>query len=59
MKKIKQKQKVALITGIHGMDGSHLADYLLTLGYKVYGLERRSTVITRENTQHLLDNPDF
>ena len=29
--------KTAFITGINGMDGSHLADLLLTKGYKVYG----------------------
>jgi len=33
--------KTAFITGINGMDGSHLADLLLTRGYKVYGMERR------------------
>ena len=33
--------KVALITGINGMDGSHLADLLLGKGYEVYGVERR------------------
>ena len=36
-------KKRALITGITGMDGSHLADLLLTKGYKVYGMERRSS----------------
>lgn len=45
--------KTALITGINGMDGSHLADLLLTKGYKVYGMERRSAVKQRENTKHL------
>ena len=33
--------KRALITGINGMDGSHLADFLLEKGYKVYGMSRR------------------
>ena len=37
--------KTALITGISGMDGSHLADFLLNKGYKVYGMERRSSYI--------------
>ena len=32
--------KRALITGINGMDGSHLADFLLDKGYKVYGTSR-------------------
>ena len=35
--------KRALITGINGMDGSHLADLLLKKGYEVFGMERRSS----------------
>ena len=46
-------KKRALITGIHGMDGSHLADLLLSLDYEVYGMERRVTTKDRENTRHL------
>lgn len=46
-------QKTALITGINGMDGSHLADLLLEKGYKVYGVERRSSSKNRTNTEHL------
>ena len=45
--------KTALITGISGMDGSHLADFLLSKGYKVYGMERRSSYINNINTKHL------
>jgi len=45
--------KVALITGINGMDGSHLADLLLGKGYEVYGVERRSSTKNRTNTSHL------
>jgi len=33
--------KKALITGISGQDGSYLAEYLLSLGYQVFGLVRR------------------
>jgi len=51
--------KTALITGINGMDGSHLADYLLEKGYTVYGLERRSSGKQRTNTQHLEDKIHF
>jgi len=47
------EQKRALITGINGMDGSHLADLLLSKGYKVYGIERRSSAINRANTKHI------
>ena len=45
--------KSALITGINGMDGSHLADLLLSKGYDVYGMERRSSSKNRTNTAHL------
>jgi len=45
--------KTAFITGINGMDGSHLADLLLVKGYKIYGMERRSSSKNRTNTGHL------
>jgi|TARA_R110002074_G_scaffold74458_1_gene170612 GDPmannose 4,6-dehydratase len=45
--------KKALITGINGMDGSHLADFLLTRGYEVFGMERRTSYPNRLNTKHL------
>ena len=51
--------KIAFITGINGMDGSHLADLLLTKRYKVYGMERRSSVPNRENSKHLEDKITF
>ena len=45
--------KRVLITGINGMDGSHLADFLLTKGYEVFGMERRTSSPNRTNTEHL------
>jgi len=45
--------KRALITGINGMDGSHLADLLLEKGYEVFGMERRCSSPNRTNTKHL------
>jgi GDPmannose 4,6-dehydratase len=51
--------KKALITGINGMDGSHLADFLLTKGYKIYGMERRKANEDRLNTSHLVDKINF
>ena len=45
--------KTALITGINGMDGSHLADFLLKKDYIVYGMERRTSYPNRLNTKHL------
>jgi len=51
--------KTALITGINGMDGSHLADFLLEKGYTVYGLERRSSASNRTNISHIEDKIHF
>jgi len=51
--------KTALITGINGMDGSHLADFLLEKGYTVYGLERRSSSENRNNVIHIEDKINF
>lgn len=51
--------KTALITGINGMDGSHLADLLLEKGYTVYGLERRVSTPVRRNTAHLIGKIHF
>ena len=51
---MKNKKKAALITGITGQDGSYLADFLLAKGYRVYGLERRSSNKNHRNIQHLL-----
>jgi GDPmannose 4,6-dehydratase len=51
--------KTALITGINGMDGSHLADFLLKKGYTVYGLERRSSSENRTNILHIEDKINF
>lgn len=48
------KKKRALITGINGMDGSHLADFLLARGdYEVYGIERRKANYYSPNISHL------
>jgi GDPmannose 4,6-dehydratase len=41
------------------MDGSHLADFLLEKGYKVYGMERHSSIKNRTNTKHLKNNENF
>ncbi|MDP1880389.1 MAG: GDP-mannose 4,6-dehydratase [Parachlamydiaceae bacterium] len=49
--------KHVLITGITGMDGSILADYLLSLGYTVYGLVRRSASSNKGRIAHLNQHP--
>lgn len=51
--------KRALITGINGMAGSHMADLLLKKGYQVYGLERRSAAKHRINTKHIEDRINY
>ena len=51
--------KSALVTGINGQDGSYMADFLLDKGYKVFGMERRSSSLNRDNTGHLEDNENF
>ena len=49
----------ALITGITGQDGSHLAEFLLEKGYTVYGLKRRTSVVTDARIRHLLDDVEL
>ena len=45
--------KKALITGVTGQDGSYLADFLLSLGYEVYGMVRRTSTVRYERIQHI------
>jgi GDPmannose 4,6-dehydratase len=47
--------KKALITGITGQDGSYLAELLLSKGYDVIGLHRRSSTVTFERIDHITD----
>tara|TARA_B110000967_G_C18832595_1_gene534913 strand:- start:55 stop:1092 length:1038 start_codon:yes stop_codon:yes gene_type:complete len=48
-------KKTALIIGITGQDGSHLADFLLSKNYKVVGLKRRSSSINTGRIDHLYE----
>ena len=48
-------QKKALLTGITGMDASHMADLLLEKGYEVYGLVRRSASPNHWRIEHIKD----
>jgi len=45
--------KIALITGITGQDGSYLSELLLEKGYRVHGIIRRASVFTTERIDHL------
>lgn len=51
--------KVAFITGIAGQDGSYLAELLLSKGYIVHGMIRRSSTMKRGLIDHLLENPEI
>jgi GDPmannose 4,6-dehydratase len=53
IKKVLQSVKTALITGITGQDGSYLAELLLTKGYNVHGIKRRSSLINTDRIDHL------
>ena len=46
----------ALVTGITGQDGSHLADLLLEKGYEVHGMVRRSSTETFQRLEHIRDD---
>ena len=49
--------KVALITGITGQDGAYLAELLLSKGYMVHGLKRRSSLFNTDRVDHLYQDP--
>ena len=55
------KQKISIITGITGQDGSYLAELLLEKGYKVIGLVRRSAMEDKKlcNIEHLLNHKNL
>lgn len=49
------KKKKALVTGITGQDGSYLAELLLSKGYQVYGMLRRSSTDPFDRIGHIID----
>ena len=49
------KTKTALITGVTGQDGSYLADLLLSKGYHVVGMKRRTSLISTDRIDHLFE----
>ena len=49
--------KKALITGITGQDGSYLAEFLLSKGYEVHGIKRRSSLFNTERVDHIYEDP--
>ncbi|WP_445492842.1 GDP-mannose 4,6-dehydratase [Rhodopseudomonas sp. RCAM05734] len=49
--------KTALITGVTGQDGAYLAELLLTKGYIVHGIKRRSSLFNTDRIDHLYSDP--
>jgi len=49
--------KKALITGVTGQDGSYLAEFLLSKGYEVHGIKRRTSLINTDRIDHLYQDP--
>lgn len=51
------RHKVALISGITGQDGAYLAEFLLSKGYVVHGIKRRSSLFNTDRIDHLYRDP--
>lgn len=49
--------KVALITGVTGQDGSYLAEFLLEKGYEVHGIKRRASLFNTQRVDHIYTDP--
>ena len=49
--------KVALVTGITGQDGAYLAELLLSKGYFVHGIKRRTSLFNTDRIDHLYQDP--
>lgn len=49
--------KVALITGVTGQDGAYLAEYLLSKGYTVHGIKRRTSLFNTDRIDHIYLDP--
>lgn len=53
------KNRVALITGVTGQDGSYLAELLLSKGYEVHGIKRRASSFNTDRVDHIYHDPHF
>lgn len=49
--------KVALITGVTGQDGAYLSELLLSKGYMVHGIKRRSSLFNTQRIDHIYEDP--
>ena len=59
VKTTKNNDKVALITGLTGQDGSYLAELLLEKGYEVHGIVRRASSLNTQRIDHLTHKDNF
>ena len=50
-------KKIALIFGITGQDGSYLAEFLISKGYLVHGVKRRSSSLNTSRIDHIYQDP--
>lgn len=57
--KTQKYNKIAMVTGVTGQDGSYLAELLLSKGYQVIGLFRRTSSYHFERLNHIIYNPNF
>ncbi len=54
-----QANKIALITGITGQDGSYLAEFLIEKGYEVHGIKRRSSIFNSQRVDNIYQDPQI
>lgn len=54
-----KENRVAIVTGVTGQDGSYLAELLLQKNYKVIGLKRRTSLICTDRLDHIYKHPNF
>jgi GDPmannose 4,6-dehydratase len=57
IQKTTNRNKAALITGVTGQDGAYLSELLLSKGYVVHGIKRRSSSFNTERIEHLYQDP--
>ena len=50
--------KIALVTGVTGQDGSYLVEFLLDKGYEVHGIKRRSSTFNTSRIDHLANSEE-
>jgi GDPmannose 4,6-dehydratase len=54
---MEKKMKKALITGVTGQDGAYLLEFLLSKGYEVHGIKRRTSLFNTDRIDHIFQDP--